>query len=146
MDFMDEVPIPCVSGILAGECIRINLEDTCESCSDNLLCSASNFRIVCSGSVLYLYKSDKFNSNGMVKEMEFDSTIDSVTWDATECCFVVGDRAGSVHLVTSEGAILFSKKIIAGLVPNCCYCLIYNTLCICVVFNTKAAELLRCTL
>ena len=52
------------------------------------------------------------NSNVIV-ETELDHRITSLGWDLSDSCVVAADISGTLHLFTTEGVLVFSKKIVA---------------------------------
>lgn len=55
--------------------------------------------------------SDESGEFSVLFEMEFEAKIVALAWDQSEECLVVGDSNGTLHLVTSGGSLLFSKKL-----------------------------------
>jgi hypothetical protein len=53
-------------------------------------------------------------SSDEIIDLEFDGNILILCWDQKERCLIVADDNGSLHLVTTAGQILFSKKITSG--------------------------------
>jgi hypothetical protein len=54
------------------------------------------------------------SSSDEIIDLEFDGNILILCWDQQERCLIVADDNGSLHLVTTSGQILFSKKITSG--------------------------------
>jgi hypothetical protein len=52
------------------------------------------------------------NSN-IIVETELDHRITSLGWDLSDSCVVAADISGTLHLFTTEGVLVFSKKIVA---------------------------------
>jgi hypothetical protein len=115
MDFTDGVGFPAFSGVVAEECFRVDREDAEQREDDNqLLCSCSKYSVIASGCALSIFNSSQMNADQAVAEIELEAAVVCVTWDLTDSCMIVGDASGTLHLVTTEGALLFSKKVVTG--------------------------------
>ena len=68
-------------------------------------CELSILSTVSTGST-----SNHRNSN---VETELDYRITALGWDLTDSCVVAADITGTLHLFTTDGILVFSKKIVA---------------------------------
>ena len=115
MSFADGISLSSFNGLIAEECLRLSKEpSSSENAGCDLICSSSKHRALCTGNTVSLFRLEAFEVDEVASELEFDTDIVCATWDITESCVVIGDAGGCLHLVTGEGALLFSKKIIAG--------------------------------
>lgn len=46
------------------------------------------------------------------REIEFDYSINAVCWGPDSDCVLVGDSHGTIHFLTSDGAVIFSHCIL----------------------------------
>lgn len=102
-----------MNGFPFEECARIGVD---ASVKHNSVVSSSNkYQAVCSGVALTIFETSATFAEDTIKaDLEFDAELLAACWDLTESCVVVADIGGSLHLVTPEGTVLFSKKITAG--------------------------------
>lgn len=102
------------SGSAIEECARIGLEPGV--LQHKVVCSTSKFQAVCSGILLTVHTaSTTFAEDTIKADLEFEHELINACWDLSEGCVVVADIGGSLHLVTAEGDLLFSKKIVTGM-------------------------------
>ena len=47
-------------------------------------------------------------------DIEFESTISTMCWDANGSCLIVSDLSGMIHFVGANGTILFSHQVVPG--------------------------------
>ncbi len=66
--------------------------------------------VVWSGTALTILNI-QLNDVEVVAEIDFESEVVASCWDSFAECVVVGDVSGTMHLVTSEGSLIFSKKL-----------------------------------
>ncbi|KAJ1440254.1 hypothetical protein B484DRAFT_476719 [Ochromonadaceae sp. CCMP2298] len=120
MNFTDGVGFPAFSGVVAEECFRMDREDAEQRNDDSqLLCSCSKYSVVASGCALSIFNASQMNADQAVAEIELNASVVCVTWDLTESCMIVGDASGTLHLVTTEGSLLFSKKVVTDSTRIC---------------------------
>jgi hypothetical protein len=82
-----------------------------EVISQPLLSSVLKYTAICNGSTLTILLNVENKGMTTIAEMDFENTILAITWDKTAGCIVLGDSAGALHLITSDGSLLFSKKL-----------------------------------
>lgn len=88
--------------------------DVDEVVRHNIVCTSNTTLALSIENSLSLYEVGPLQLSDPLIEVDFDHDIVSLAWDLSESCLVVGDCGGSVHLVTSNGLIMFSKKIVTG--------------------------------
>ena len=77
-----------------------------------IISNALGHSAICNGVTLTVL--DTSADARIVSEVDFESELISVSWDAGGECVVVGDSGGTLHLVLSDGSLLFSKKLPIG--------------------------------
>lgn len=82
-----------------------------ETIGDTIISGSSTRYGVGSGNLLTVVESKENGAVSVLFEMEFEVKIVVLAWDQSEECLVVGDSSGTLHLVTSGGTLLFSKKL-----------------------------------
>lgn len=102
-----------ITGSAIEERARIGIELSVNH--TRIVSSTAKFQAVCSGTALTIYaNSSTFSEDAIQSDLEFDHELIGACWDLSEECVVVADVSGSLHLVTPNGKVLFSKKIVAG--------------------------------
>ncbi len=89
-----------------------NVLDT-EVAYTSKICGSLKYTAVSSSTTLTILNLQE-GKNAVIAEIDFDFELVSNAWDISSECVVVGDAASSIHLVTSEGSLLFSKKLPCG--------------------------------
>lgn len=103
-----------LQGTFTKEIMSLNTETNQEN-NIPIISSCSKFIAVTIQHTLSVYNIDlSINNHETLFEIEFDENILCITWDVTESCLILGDASGSLHLITCDGNLLFSKKVING--------------------------------
>lgn len=97
------------------ECARIGIEPSVKH--NSIVRSSKSYQAVCSGAALTIFEgSATFAEDAIKADLEFDAELLAACWDLSEGCVVVADAGGTLHIVTPDGTVLFSKKIVAGII------------------------------
>jgi hypothetical protein len=64
--------------------------------------------------IFQLTKNDDDWSSEMLGSMEFEHSLNLVSWDLSGSCLAVSDSKGIIHLITKSGTLLFSKPLFSG--------------------------------
>lgn len=78
-----------------------------------IVANVHEYSAVCNGVTLTILKSSSGETT-IVSEVDFEEELVSVCWDNLGNCVVVGDSSGTLHLVLTDGSLLFSKKLPVG--------------------------------
>jgi hypothetical protein len=80
----------------------------------DLICSFSGTDLIAYSINNCLTISKLSTQSEEIIDLEFESNINIISWDSRGRCLILADAEGSLHLITSKGQILFSKKITTG--------------------------------
>jgi len=98
------------SGLLS----KVAVVDVGAAARHNIVCASTTTLALSIENSLSLYEVGPAELADPRSEVDFDHDVVFMAWDLSESCLVVGDSGGSVHLVTANGLLVFSKKIVAG--------------------------------
>jgi len=92
------------------ECIDIDNNNDDDDNDDKITLTA----IGCGQILTILSKQSSSSlSSDIIADIEFDYDIVTITWHSNGLCLLIGDSNGSVHFVTSQGSLVFSRCIIS---------------------------------
>lgn len=115
--FTDITGSSILPGSFTVECMRFNKEAYPEYSTQGvkiLFCTSLQFCAVSINKTLSIIEIAALESEEILAEIEFDHNIVGITWDASGCFVVLCDSGGYLHFATSEGLLLFTKKIVTG--------------------------------
>lgn len=101
-----------ITGDESGE-TRSDDDERCVIVNSKLQ-SLSAIGVGCNVTVIDNNVDDNEDEKRIVCELELDHAIEAMAWDTTSSCIVIGDVNGTVHLMTKEGKLVFSKSLISG--------------------------------
>jgi hypothetical protein len=64
--------------------------------------------------IFQLTKNDDDWGSEVLGSMEFEHSLNLVSWDLSGSCLAVSDSKGIIHLITKSGTLLFSKQLFSG--------------------------------
>jgi hypothetical protein len=88
-----------------------------DASNDGLICSFSGTDLLAYALSNCLTIAKLSEQSDEIIDLEFESSISIISWDSRGRCLILADTDGSLHLITSKGQILFSKKITTGFLP-----------------------------
>jgi hypothetical protein len=80
-------------------------------------CSHGSFVAVANGRCLSMINlKSSADEDLIVAEIEFDNEIDAICWNPEGSVLVIADSSGTIHFVTQEGSLVYSRKMFQGTV------------------------------
>ena len=50
----------------------------------------------------------------VIAEIEFDHQVDALCWEPDGRCLVASDRSGTIHFITRDGVLVYSRRVFQG--------------------------------
>jgi hypothetical protein len=102
---MECISLSYVESPVLENCVSFDVD---EGANSAVLKTSERYDAASTGTALTIILRE---SNQIVSEIDFDSPIVGIAWADGEKCLVLADEAGMLHLVTVDGAVLFSKRV-----------------------------------
>ncbi len=96
------------------ELATLELDRDAAESAKPVTCAALGIIVYSCGSLVTLIDSKASGEDVVIAELEFDQSIIVMCFEPTGSLVVLGDSAGSIHFVTTQGLLVYSKRVIQG--------------------------------